>query len=700
MAGRNGTRYAIGVDIGGTFTDGILLDHETGTLTLSKILTTSKDPALGAESAVRHLLEQSGLEAASVFVIVHGTTLVANALIERRGTKTGLITTAGFRDVLEMGRELRYDVYNLTAAFPEPLVTRPLRKEVTERVLADGTVYTPIELPEARAALDELKREGVQAVAVCFLHSYRNPDHERAVGAMLEREFEGLPYSLSSEVVAEFREYERSSTTVANAYVQPLVSHYLDRLEQHLRDQGYRGKLYIMLSSGGITTVDTAARFPVRLVESGPAAGALAAGFYGTMIDERHLVSFDMGGTTAKVCLVDDGRPTRTKAFEVARVHRFMKGSGLPVRSPVIDMIEVGAGGGSIATIDELGLLKVGPRSAGSDPGPACYGLGGTEPTVTDANLVLGYLDPAFFAGGSMTLDVQSARAALAPIAKHLGTDDIGAAWGIHEVVGENMAAAIRIHLAEKGRDPRRHTLFAFGGGGPLHGSHVAKKLHIGRIVCPMAAGVLSAFGFLVAPAAFDFIRTYITRLDGIDWQELNAIYDDMERRGRNVLTEAGVPERDMRFIRSADMRYVGQMHDITVTIPAGVLGTEARAAMESAFHETYEALYGRFTLDDPVEVLNWRLLATGPDPSISLRGQKSLAGTGPVKKGRRPVYFRGTGFVETDVYDRYQLAAGFRAEGPAVVEERESTVIVYPGDAFSIDQHLNLTIELREAKR
>ncbi|MBM3451235.1 MAG: hydantoinase/oxoprolinase family protein [Armatimonadetes bacterium] len=690
-------RYRLGVDIGGTFTDGVLFDTETGELTLAKLLTTAKDPAVGARDTVRDLLVKGEISAHDLFVIIHGTTLVANTLIQRRGSKTGLITTAGFRDVLEMGREIRYDVYNLTATFPAPLVPRPWRKEVSERVLADGTVYTPIDLEGARQAARELVNEGVEAIAVCFLHSYRNPAHERAVGDMIAKEFPDLPYSLSSEVVAEFREYERSSTTVANAYVQPLMAQYLGGLEGALRGDGYGHKLYVMLSSGGITTVDTAAQFPVRLVESGPAAGALAAAYFGKLIDERRIVSFDMGGTTAKACLVDDAKPTRTKAFEVARVHRFMKGSGLPVRSPVIDMIEVGAGGGSIASIDELGLLKVGPQSAGSEPGPACYGLGGTEPTVTDANLVLGYLDPQFFAGGSVALDAERAKAALGKLNAALGTDVIGSAWGVHEVVGENMAQAVRIHLAEKGRDPRRYTLFSFGGGGPLHASHVAKKLRIGRILCPMAAGVLSAFGFLVAPAAFDFIRTYITRLDNLDWNELNGIYTEMASRGRAVLEEAGVAAPAMEFVRTADMRYVGQMHEITVPVPGGTLTPDSRKAMEEYFHETYEALYGSFTADDPIEALNWRLLATGPEPQITLH-VNGAGGSGATTKGTRPVYFPGKGFVETTVYDRYALPIGFRADGPAVVEERESTAIVYPGDRFHIDKYKNLIIELPEA--
>ncbi len=690
-------RYRLGVDIGGTFTDGVLYDVKTKTLHIAKLLTTPTDPAVGARRTIEELLRRAALRASDVREIIHGTTLVANALIQRRGARTGLLTTAGFRDVLGMGREIRYDVYNLTAPFPEPLAPRPWCKEVPERVLADGTVFVPIDLDAARAVIGELVRDGVEAVAVCFLHAYRNPDHERAIGTLLAQEYPELRYSLSSEVIAEFREYERSSTTVANAYVQPLIGRYLGRLETMLREDGYQGRLYVMLSSGGITTVDTASRYPVRLVESGPAAGALAAGHFGRAMREPHFVSFDMGGTTAKVCLVDEGKPTRTNAFEVARVHRFMQGSGLPIRSPVIDMIEVGAGGGSIASINELGLLKVGPMSAGSEPGPACYGLGGEAPTVTDANLLLGYLDPGFFAGGTMTLDVARARQAVERLTEPLETDVTGAAWGIHEVVGENMAATIRIHLAEKGRDPRRYALFAFGGGGPLHASHVARKLHLGRIICPLAAGVLSAFGFLVAPAAFDFIRTYITTLETVDWAELNALYGEMEARGREVLGEAGVEPHAMRFLRTADMRYFGQMHDISVEVPEGPLGPDRRGTMERLFHDAYERLYGTFTSDDPIEVLNWRLLATGPDPEI--RPQDHDGASGPqVTTRARPVYFPGRGFVETEVYDRYRLRKGFRAKGPAVIEERESTAIVYPGDAFSIDDDRNLMIEIQGA--
>ncbi|MBI4277062.1 MAG: hydantoinase/oxoprolinase family protein [Armatimonadetes bacterium] len=737
------TRYRLGSDIGGTFTDGVLLDGDTGELTIAKILTTPRDLADGAREAVAVILRDATIAAAEVFVMIHGTTLVANTLVQRAGAKTGLLTTAGFADVLEIGRELRYDVYNLTAPMPAPLVPWAWRKEVPERMLADGTVYVPVDLAVARAAVADLVCEGVEAVAVCFLHAYRNPAHERAVGDLIAREFPGLPYCLSSEVAAEFREYERMSTTVANAYVQPLMGRYLEDLERRLRADGYRGRLYVMLSSGGITTADTAAHFPVRLVESGPAAGALAAGYFGTLIGEERLISFDMGGTTAKTCLIDGGRPTRTKAFEVARVHRFMPGSGLPVRSPVIDMIEVGAGGGSIASLDELGLLKVGPRSAGADPGPACYGLGGEEPTVTDANLILGYLDPEFFAGGTMRLYPERAAQALEGLARAMEADVVGAAWGVHEVVSENMAAAVRIHLAEKGRDPRRYALFAFGGGGPTHAERVARKLRVPRIICPLGAGVLSAFGFLVAPAAFDFLRTYITRLDYLNWDDLNALYAEMEAEGRRVLGEAGVPEAEMRFVRSADMRYVGQMHEITVPVPAGALTEQNRPALEASFYQTYASLYGAHTTD-PIEALTWRLLATGPDPQVALkvhsgrsaeaaggRAEKAGAGAekasdgaekagggaekpavhadiaagrgahgGPAaraKRGRRPVYFPGAGYVDTAVYDRYQLATGFYGRGPAVVEERESTVLVYPGDRFRIDPYMNLIIELSD---
>src|SRR5215469_7916775 len=462
-------RYRIGLDIGGTFTDFILFDGETGAVRLHKCLTTPHDPARGALIGLMELTTAAGLDLAAIGELVHGTTLVTNAIIERRGATVGLLTTKGFRDVLEMGKEQRYDIYDLFLQFPEPLVSRALRREINERITRDGSVLRSVDLDEVRVEIEVLARAGVEAIAVSFLHSYRNPSHEHAVAELAAREFPEISVSLSAEVVPELREYERTTTTVANAFVQPLMDRYIAQLETELRRRGFAGRFYLMQSAGGLAAPEMARRFPIRLLESGPAGGGLASALFGESAGKDNVISFDMGGTTAKACLVQEGRVDVATMMEAARVHRFKRGSGLPIKAPVIDMIEIGAGGGSIATIDEVGLLKVGPRSAGADPGPACYGKGGHDPTVTDANLVLGYLDPDFFLGRRMRLDRGAAVQAVARIGEALALSAAEAAWGIHKVVTESMAAAARIHVIEKGKDPRRYSLVGFGGAGPAH---------------------------------------------------------------------------------------------------------------------------------------------------------------------------------------------------------------------------------------
>src|ERR687888_1083558 len=439
-------RYRAGVDIGGTFTDLLLLDEHTGEMLIGKILTTPGDPSVAVIQGLKALLTERPLDPASVAATIHGTTLITNAIIERKGANTGLITTQGFRDALEIGREKRYDIYDIFLENPEPLVSRALRREVAERLDETGHVLVPLNRMEVFEVVQDLMRDGVEALAVVLLHSFRNPTHERIIREVVQSEFPSLTLSLSSEVMPEIREYERTSTTVENVYVNPTARRYLHKLRAEVQQLGFRGDLYIMLSNGGITTCETASEYPIRLIESGPAAGALAASFYSQLKGLGHVISFDMGGTTAKICVIDQGQPMVTTEFEVARVYRFKKGSGLPVKVPVIEMIEIGAGGGSIARIDELGLLKVGPNSAGADPGPVCYGLGSREPTVTDADLVLGYLDPDFFLGGRMRLDVEAARRGIeAAIARPLGLSVAEAAWGVHQIVNTNMELATRV---------------------------------------------------------------------------------------------------------------------------------------------------------------------------------------------------------------------------------------------------------------
>ncbi|HLT18775.1 MAG TPA: hydantoinase/oxoprolinase family protein, partial [Thermomicrobiales bacterium] len=594
------------------------------------------------------------------------------------------------------------DLYDIFLELPEPLVPRRLRIELDERVLSDGEVLKPVDPAVVRALAEQLVAQGIEAVAVALLHSYRNPEHERQVEAILNEFAPDLIVSTSSDVVPEIREYERTSTTIANVYVRPVVTRYLGRLEESLAALGFEGSLFIMLASGGICTVETARKYPIRLIESGPAAGAIAAAEYGRRIGMENLLSFDMGGTTAKACIIDGGQPLTTSDFEVSRVYRFKKGSGLPVKVPVIEMIEIGAGGGSIAWIDSLGLLKVGPESAGAMPGPVCYGQGGTRPTVTDADLVLGYLDPGYFLGGKMTLDIAAAKEAIMEqVAEPLGLDLLSAAWGIHQVVNENMAGAARIHAIERGKDPRAYPVFAFGGAGPVHAFNVARILRSPRLVVPLGAGVTSTVGFLAAPLAFDFVRTYYGRLDRLDWDHVNGLFDEMEAEGRQILTAAGVPESNISVRRFAEMRYVGQGHEIDVDMPDGRLAADDIPELVRRFEAEYRRLYERGAGDNPVEALSWRVIVSGPRPDLPLeqmRGDGDFARLVPdAQKGERRVYLPEDGkLVGVPVYDRYRLGPGARFAGPAIVEERESTVVIGRNARAEIDDFLNLIIDLR----
>ncbi|MBI3078543.1 MAG: hydantoinase/oxoprolinase family protein [Deltaproteobacteria bacterium] len=692
--------YRVGIDIGGTFTDLIMVDEATGERFISKVLTTPKDPSVGAMQGLRELLEARGIQGADVTHVIHGTTLVANSLIERKGAKTGLVTTRGFRDILEMGREKRYDIYDLFLEMPEPLVPRPLRMEVTERLLADGTLRTPLDEREAHEAAETLAAEGVESVAVSFLHSYRNPAHERRMREILEEVAPHLFISLSVEVIPELREYERLSTTASNAYVMPLMRRYLQKLREELQALGYTRELYLMLSGGGITTSAEAERFPVRIVESGPAAGALVSAAYGEVMGVKDIVlSFDMGGTTAKICVIREGRPLVTTDFEVAAVWRFKKGSGLPIKLPVIDMIEIGAGGGSIARRDDMGLLKVGPQSAGSDPGPACYGLGGSEPTVTDADLVLGYLDAQYFLGGKMPLQVGYAREAIGRLAEQLGVTPEKAAWGIYQVVGENMANAARVHAVERGQDPKGYSMVAFGGAGPVHAYWVASRLGVQRVIAPFGAGVASAGGFLIVPLSFDFVRSHVARLAELDLDAVNRLYQEMEEEGTRILTRAGVRKRDLTYIRTCDMRYVGQGHEVNVPVPRGTLSGKSLLAIRRHFERLYKKLFHRINPEYEIEALSWRLVVTAPKPEFRLLRfpARPDSRVEDALKGTRQVYFpEPDGYVDCRVFDRYRLFEGAEIEGPAVIEERESTVVVGPRARVVADPYLNLLMSIR----
>jgi N-methylhydantoinase A len=553
---------------------------------------------------------------------------------------------------------------------------------------------------EIAAVASRMRAMGVTAAAVCLLHSFRNGAHEREVAAAMEEAAPEIALSLSSDVMPDIREYERASTTVANAYVQPVMRSYLDRLAGGLRAAGIGADLMLIGSDAGTIGRAAALRYPVRLVESGPAGGALAAAFLGKEAGAADLVAFDMGGTTAKICVIDKGEPERADAFEVAHVHRFAKGSGLPLKVPVLEMIEIGAGGGSIARVDELGLLRVGPDSAGADPGPACYGRGGDRPTVTDADVVLGYLDPAFFLGGTMTLDRGRAEATIKRhIAGPLGLSATRAAWGIHAVVNDNMARAAKVHCLERGKDPRDYTLLAYGGAGPMHAAQVASALGIRRVLYPLRAGIVSALGFLVAPASFERMRADLGPLDAVDPARANRMLRELEAEAAEMVRAAGVAPKECSVRRELALRFVGQSYSLPVRLPTGRLTRAQLARLRRDFIKAYRARYFRLNPDMPVETVSWRVTVAGPAPRLRLAPPAAAARI--ARKGARPVFFIEAGrYVDCAVYDRYALRPGVRLRGPAVIEEPESTVVLGPGASARLDAHGNILAALPSASR
>ncbi|MEO0428352.1 MAG: hydantoinase/oxoprolinase family protein [Pseudomonadota bacterium] len=688
--------YRIGADIGGTFTDLAVVDAAGRKLEIGKLPTTPDAPDDAVIEGIAALLERTGIPAADVAHVVHGTTLFTNALIERKGSVTALITTQGFRDAVEIGREHRYDMYDLAMERPAPISPRRRRHEVPERVTADGSVLTPLDETAARALARQLAGDGTEAVAVSFLHAYANPGHEARMGAILTEEAPGLAVSLSHEVAPEIREFDRTSTALANVYVRRIAERYLGRLEERLRAEiGIRGPLYVMQSNGGLVDAGIAARLPVRLVESGPAAGALAAAHFAEASSRDDLLSFDMGGTTAKACVIRDRRPLIAPDFEVDRRYRFKKGSGLPVKTPVIEMIEIGTGGGSIAGVDGLGRLRVGPESAGAVPGPACYGKGGTEPTVTDADLLLGYLDPGFFAGGEMALDTAAAERALeAGVGQALGLGALEAAAAVHRMANEAMAAAARLHALERGMDASRLPLFAFGGAGPVHSWGVARILGSPAVVYPWGAGVMSAVGFLAAPLSLDFVRSQPGRLDALDWDAAAGLMAEMATEGAAALAPSLDGARATEE-RVADMRYARQGYEIRVPVPDGPLDAAMADPLAKAFEAAYEALYGHTVPNAAIEVVSWRLRVAGPKPALSLMPPQA-AGERPSLKGMREAWVQaatGTGGAHQalPVHDRYALAPGSMIEGPAIIEERESTVVIASPADIAVDEAGNL---------
>ncbi len=692
---RGKASFSVGLDIGGTFTDIVFYDQVSGRHLNRKVLTTHEDPSEGVIEGVRAVLDEDGVNPASVDRVIHATTLFTNALIERKGAETGLITTEGFRDLLEIARERKYEIYDVFIEMPSPIVPRHLAVEVPGRIGPQGQEEKPLDLKALIAGTDALVRQGVTSIAVVFLHSYVNAAHERAAVAEIQRHFPSLSVSTSCEVAPEIREYERASTTAINAYIKPLAQNYLDRLAAQLAATGIRAPLFMMLSNGGLTHLDEAKRVPVQMLESGPAAGALAGAFFGHSSRVDRVLAFDMGGTTAKLSVVDGGEPVVAYRFEAAREKRFAEGSGLPVIISVIELIEIGAGGGSIASVDELGLLKVGPRSAGSQPGPASYAHGGTLPTVTDADFILGFLDPGFFAGGTMRIDLEAAKKAFESICKATGMSLAEAAWGVHDVVNENMASAARVHIAERGKDPRDYALLPTGGAGPVHAYYVAAKLGLKTVICPPAAGVASSLGLLMAPARVDRAATFLSFLDETDWPALESVFHKLEADAKAVIAGTGLDPQIARVDRLADMRYAGQGFELVVTLPSGPYDRKSRNAIASAFEEAYRATFGRTPRTGTIEIVNVRACVRVPTSQKEVTLQGFGTGDGALK-GRRPVWFAETkGYTKTPVYDRYRLPAGVEHHGPAVIEERESTLVIGPGALFRVESGGNLVIDI-----
>ena len=666
----------LGVDIGGTFTDVAL--EAAGRRCSAKILTTPEAPERAVLEAIGMVLREAALTPADLSIMIHGTTLATNAIIERKGAKTALLTTEGFRDTIEIRHENRFEQYDVNIDLPPPLVPRRLRFPVRERIDARGRVLVALDEAGLLPLAERLVAEGVESVAIGFLHSFTNPVHERRVGEILAARVPGLAITFSSEVSPEMREYERFSTACANAYVQPLIGRYLADLEAMLRREGFLCPLFLMLSGGGLTAVETAIRFPVRLVESGPAGGAIFAAEIARQCGLDKVLSYDMGGTTAKICLIDDLKPQTNRAFEVARIYRFKKGSGLPLRIPVIEMVEIGAGGGSIARVDRLKRITVGPDSSGADPGPACYGRGGTAPTVTDADLLLGRIDPAAFSGGHMPLDRAAAEAAMRhEVAEPLALAVELAALGVSEIVDENMANAARVHAIESGKDARGRTLVAFGGAAPLHAARMAEKLGLDRVLVPSYAGVGSAVGFLRAPIAYEIVRSSLQRLDGFDAAAANALYASMRAEAEPIVRR-GAGDAALTETRSAFMRYRGQGHEIAVSLPARAYHNDDATALRTAFEEAYRRLYSRIIPGVEVEILSWVLLLSAPPPAPGETSAPTVEPYAPQPVASRQVFDPETGeFVEVAIHARRELKPGAAIPGPAVIVEDETSTVV-----------------------
>ena len=686
----------IAVDIGGTFTD-VVLEEGSRRIT-RKLLTTPQRPEEAVLDGVRLILGDAGKGFGDIGVFVHGTTLATNAVIERRGARTALIATEGFRDVLAIANESRYDQYDLGIEKPKPLVPRAIRFTVPERMDVHGRVRLPLDEGAVRTLAGMLGAQGIESVAVAFMHSYVNPAHERRVREILNAELPGLWVTLSSEVCPEVREYERTSTAVANAYVQPLMDSYLARMQAALAAERFTGTIYLVTSGGGLTAIETARRFPVRLVESGPAGGAIFAAEVAARAGEARALSYDMGGTTAKICLIDDYQPHTARLFEVDRAARFLKGSGLPVRIPVIEMVEIGAGGGSIARLDALKRVTVGPESAGAEPGPACYGRGGLHPAVTDANVVLGTIDPAHFAGGSIALDIDAARGAIdRDVGEGLGLSTEMGAYAVYEMVSENMASAARVHAVERGSVVNQYTLIAFGGGAPLHAARVAEKIGVQRVIVPPNAGVGSAVGFLAAPVSFELVRSRYMRLDTLDAAAATELLEEMSQEATALVVPGarGLPTFERRV---AFMRYVGQGHEIMVTLPHGPLTAADTGALREAYERDYGVLFERHIPNAAIEILSWSVQVSTEAKRPDVQGKAGSAPP-PTPVGRRPVFDGRSGkTADVPVYRREQLPPGSAFAGPAIVAEDETSTYVSASFTAHVDASGCIVMDRKDA--
>ena len=667
----------LAVDIGGTFTD--LALEANGKRTSVKVLTTPRAPEEGVLTGIAEILKESGIKPADLGLVIHGTTLATNAIIERKGARTALIVTEGFRDSIEMAFEHRFEQYDIFMQKPPPLVPRDLRFGIPERLDGRGNVLIPLDEDAVRALAPKLEAQKIEAVAIGYMHAYLDGKHERRTRDILRELMPDLSITLSSEASPEIREYERWSTAVANAYVQPVMDRYLGRLDKALRERGFTCPLYMITSGGGLTALETARKFPIRLVESGPAGGAILAAALARQCGLDKVLSFDMGGTTAKICLIDDGEPQHSRTFEVARQYRFLKGSGLPLRIPVIEMVEIGAGGGSIAHVDSLARINVGPESAGAEPGPASYGRGGTEPTVTDADVVLGRLDPAYFAGGTIKLSPDRAGEAVdKAVGAPLDLKRLDAAFGVSEIVEENMANAARVHAVERGKELQARTMIAFGGAAPIHAARLAEKLGIDRVLVPEGAGVGSAVGFLMAPVAYEVVRSRYVQLDRdkFDPAFVNRLFAEMHAEAEAVV-KAGAPQAKLVATRTADMRYRGQGHEITVALPDGEFTAGSRQTLIKLYEEGYAATFGRTIPGLTVEIMNWTLRLAAEQPPVP-KCPPQPADKPAKARGRRPVYDPADqDMKDVPVYHRTDLSIGSYVPGPAVIAEDETTTIV-----------------------